>query len=310
MKFKIKPAFTVAGMVFIMFALLFASNFINIGALAQTENVFLAVIILQLVIFILPGIIYCKYRGTHLKRSLRLKRFDLKSLLLTLCSFFLMVFLTSIVKLGLYTIGYYNTDFSLYQNYLPMNSTSAVTLTYIVITVCIVPAFTEEFVFRSIVLGEYTNIKCSKLAAVLLSSGLFAMMHFNIYQLPVYFAGGVVLGYLTIITDSVFPAMIVHLLNNIFSLLFESQLLRLITQTDSVIFVLFILFIMFMIFLFLCLQITEDIYYKKGINGVSSPTVSKTKKTKGILSISVQALLSPTYIACVLLFTVAIFVLK
>lgn len=310
MKFKIKPAFAVAGMVLVMFLLLFATNFLDLKKISQNENIYLAVIIIQLVIFVIPAIIYTKYRGGHLTSQLRLNKPSGKSILLAVFTFFLLIFATSLIKLGLYAIGYYSTSFSIYQNFLTLNSDNALTLTYIIITICLMPAFTEEFVFRSVVLGEYTNIRCGNFLSVVLSSLLFAMLHFNLYQLPVYFVGGFILGYLTVITDSIFPALGVHLLNNIFSLLFESQLIRLITQTDSLIFVLFILFILFMIFLFICLQITEDIYYKKGINGAKTPTKQKAKKIKNELSVPLKAFLSPTYIGCIAVFILAVIFIK
>ena len=101
--------------------------------------------------------------------------------------------------------------------------------------------------------------------------------------------------------------MIVHLLNNTFSLLFEPQLLRLITQTDSPVFVLFILAIVFLVFLVLALGCAEKLYYTKGINGEESPPRRKKRKKDSKFTINVEAALSPTFILCIIAYIVITF---
>ena len=145
----------------------------------------------------------------------------------------------------------------------------------------------------------------------MLSAAMFAMLHFNLYQFPVYFFGGIVLGYVAIITNSVLCAMIVHLLNNVFSLLFEPQLLRLISQTDSLVFVLFVLTIIFFVFLILFLGGAEKLYYKKGINGEDSPPRRRKKKRKdNTLTVDKEAALSPAFILCIITYIVITLTLK
>ena len=145
---------------------------------------------------------------------------------------------------------------------------------------------------------------CSNTAAILLSALMFSLVHLNIFQLPVYFYGGVILAFVTLTTKSLLCAMIIHLLSNCFSLLFESQLLNLISQTDSIIFVLFIIATVFFIFLILAFQATERILYKQGINGEASPKNFIPKKKRKKSSLNYQVLLSPTLIACVVTFII------
>ena len=287
------------------------SNFADIDKLGQRDNVFLAVIILQIIIFIIPGILYCKFKGKDFTSRVNLKPFALDKLWLSICAFFTLASGSALVKLGLYAIGYYSQQYTLYENYLPRDASSVANLVYILIAIAIIPAITEEFIFRGIVLAEYRAMGTTPTVAVMISAALFGMLHFNMYQFPVYFFGGIVLGYVTVISGSVFCAMIVHLLNNVFSLLFEPQLLRLISQTDSPVFVLFILAIIFFIFLILSLQCVENIYYTKGIRGEKSPPQKrkKRKKSKG-LTPNTQAVLSPVFILCVISYIIITLTLK
>ncbi len=311
MRIKLKSSITAPLLALIMYILMAISSMVDIEKLGQRDNVFLAVIILQIVIFIIPGILYCKLRGKEFTPRVRVNGFGPQKLWFSVSAFFVLAFGSALVKLGLYAIGYYSQQYTLYENYLPKDASSLANVLYIIIAIAIIPAITEEFIFRGIILGEYSAMGTSHAVAVMLSSALFAMLHFNFYHFPVYFYGGIVLGYTVLICDSAICAMIVHLLNNTFSLLFEPQLLRLISQTDSLVFVLFVLTIVFLVFLILMLQSAERIYYTKGINGEASPPVRKRRKKKdGSLTVNKEALLSPAFFLCIIAYIVIIFTLK
>ncbi|MBR6514442.1 MAG: CPBP family intramembrane metalloprotease [Clostridia bacterium] len=311
MRIKLKPSITAPLLVFIIYLLMGASTLADVEKLGQRDNVFLAVIILQIILFIIPGILYCRLKGSGFISKVHFNAFSLDKLWMAVCSFFVLASGSALIKVGLYAIGYYSQQYTLYESYLPNDASSISNLLYILIAIAIIPAVTEEFIFRGIVLGEYRDCKTTPTTAVMLSAALFAMLHFNMYQFPVYFFGGIVLGYVTVITNSVFCAMIVHLLNNIFSLLFEPQLLRLISQTDSPVFVLFILAIIFFVFLILTLQCIEKIYYNKGIRGeMSSPKKRKKRKKDNKLGPDAQAALSPVFILCVISYIILTLTLK
>ncbi len=311
MRIKLKPSITAPLLVFVMYLLMAASTLADVERLGRRENVFLAVIILQIILFIIPGILYCRFKGNGFISKVRFNRFSPDKIWLSVCSFFVLASGSALVKLGLYAIGYYSQQYTLYENYLPNDASSVANLVYILIAIAIIPAITEEFIFRGIILGEYTEMGTKPKTAVILSSVMFAMLHFNLYQFPVYFFGGIVLGYVAFISNSVFCAMIVHLLNNIFSLLFEPQLLRLISQTDSPVFVLFILVIIFFIFLILFLQCVENIYYTKGIRGEhSAPQKRKKRKKANRFTPDTEALLSPVLLMCIITYIIITLTLK
>lgn len=314
MQIKLKQTLTAPLLVLVMYILLALSNGMNLNMLAQKDNVFLAVVIMQIIIFIIPGLLYCKFRGKGLIASLRFNPvIGAPKLWLTFTSFFVLVSGSALIKLILYTIGYRSTEYSLYQSYIPTSVEGFGNVLYIIIAIALMPAVTEEFIFRGIVLGEYTSSGCSKSMAIALSSLLFAMIHFNIYQLPIYLYGGIILAYVTVVTDSVICSIIIHFLNNGFSLLFESRLLNIIAKTDSIIFIFFILMTVFLLFLILSMQATERIYYIKGIHGDPSPSHQnkkhrRKKASDKSLSLNIEALISPSLLLCVIAFIIITFV--
>ncbi len=94
------------------------------------------------------------------------------------------------------------------------------------VTVAIVPALVEEFAFRGIILGSLR--KHSDSLAILVSGVVFGLMHGNFAQIPFATVVGLVLGYITVKTNSLLPAIIIHFLNNSLSV----TLTLLSTNTD------------------------------------------------------------------------------
>ncbi len=87
-----------------------------------------------------------------------------------------------------------------------------------IIGVSLIPGFFEEFVCRGGLLTSYTSTGRFR-ASVLLTSLLFGLMHGNPTQLFYAFAFGIVLAYLCIASGSIWPGIVVHMLNNFVSVI-------------------------------------------------------------------------------------------
>lgn len=85
----------------------------------------------------------------------------------------------------------------------------------------IVPAVCEELLFRGLILA--CLLPYGKKTAVLGSAFMFAMMHQNFGQLIYTFGMGILLALIAIKTRSVFGGMILHFLNNLFSVITTSM---------------------------------------------------------------------------------------
>ncbi len=81
-----------------------------------------------------------------------------------------------------------------------------------IISTVIVPAFAEEFALRGVVMGSLK--KFGNLFAVLTSAVLFSFLHRNFEQIPFTFFVGLVLGFVAVKANSIWPAMLIHGINN------------------------------------------------------------------------------------------------
>lgn len=95
----------------------------------------------------------------------------------------------------------------------------AVGLIISVIAVSVIPALLEEFAFRGVVLGILRPYGDSY--AIIVSAVLFGLMHGNLEQIPFATMVGLVLGVIVCATDSIYPAMLVHFLNNFISIMLQ-----------------------------------------------------------------------------------------
>ena len=87
----------------------------------------------------------------------------------------------------------------------------------LVFSSAIVPAFSEELLFRGIILS---NLKpYGKGMAVVVSALLFGLMHMNAAQLLYATAAGIVLGLVYVKTNSLWICILIHFCNNMFSVL-------------------------------------------------------------------------------------------
>lgn len=80
----------------------------------------------------------------------------------------------------------------------------------------VVPALVEEFGLRGVVMQPLR--KFGDKFAILISSLVFAFMHGNMVQAPFAFILGCAIGYLVIVTDSLWTGVAIHFMNNAYSI--------------------------------------------------------------------------------------------
>lgn len=100
-----------------------------------------------------------------------------------------------------------------YEDVVPPLEAAAVVLLFI--KTAIVPALIEEFAVRGFLLQSMR--KFGDGFAIVMSSLVFSLLHANAVQIPFAFMAGLVLGYVFCKTNSIWPSVIVHFLNNAFS---------------------------------------------------------------------------------------------
>lgn len=84
-----------------------------------------------------------------------------------------------------------------------------------IVQIAVVPALIEEFALRGVVMQPLRRY--GDAFAVIASSVIFALMHGNLIQAPFALIAGIGLGYFVISTGSIWTGVIIHFLNNLFS---------------------------------------------------------------------------------------------
>jgi membrane protease YdiL (CAAX protease family) len=87
-----------------------------------------------------------------------------------------------------------------------------------IISVGLMPAFTEEMLFRGIILGGFIQ-RYSPAKAALVSALLFGVAHLNPWQFMTAFICGLIFAWVCIQTKSILPCIYMHLFNNTQSVL-------------------------------------------------------------------------------------------
>lgn len=162
-------------------------------------------IIGQAVIFV-PGLIYCAVKKIPVRSAVRMKKTKPVNFLLALA---VLIFSYPVVAiLNMFSMLFVENAVDNTINVLL--SQSGFLLTYM--TVAVMPAFGEEFLFRGVLYHSYS--KQIPLLGAFVSSLLFGLMHGNFNQIPYALFLGIVFVLMIEATDTIWIPMVMHLLLN------------------------------------------------------------------------------------------------
>ena len=178
-------------------------------------------IMAQIVCFLLlPLILYFifttqdkDYQLRTLSDDFGFKKVSLSNLLLTLVICVCMVYLATIIA------TLWNAILMLLGYTQPNGSTDSMTVDILFLELfmtAVLPGFCEEFTHRGLIFYGYRD---SGFKAVIVSALLFSLMHQNIRQTGYTFFDGLVIALLFYYTGSIWPGIIVHFINNAYSVL-------------------------------------------------------------------------------------------
>jgi len=287
----------------VVFALIFAANFLPEGTLGMEENPYLAVVVIELLTYALPSLFYCMIRDRELLPRLRLRLFPPSQILyLIYAAVFMLsgVVLVSMLMYTAYPDAFAASAVTEYAAF-AMNERFFDTL-YLIITFAVLPAVTEEFLFRGIVIGEYD--RCGAGVAAVLSAAVFSMSHFSLVRFPVYFFSGLVLACVLFATRSVFAAMLIHALNNTVVLLGEKYVLHIVDK-QNVSLVLLVILLAGTALLSAMLMCYEAYEIYNGYAEKNVPSEYAASKKKNIFRRVAEAFFTPTFLLLVVLFVMA-----
>lgn len=172
--------------------------------------------IVSLVGFGVVSVIFCKITKTDFSEILPSQSISFKKLAAVVAIGF------AVCMCANYIAQLFNIDLSIFgleTMYSDMKTGSTSFLEHLVyiISVSVVPAVTEELVYRGCIMGRLR--KYGDGFALFTSALLFGIMHGNFTQAPFAFVVGLAVGWSVIYTNSIFPAMLIHGLNNLFSVI-------------------------------------------------------------------------------------------
>lgn len=258
------------------------------------ENPFLTISLIQLLVLLLPCMVYYLLKRKSFATPLMLNPLRWRHLPLILLSIPVYVFGMLLLKYFFILFSSESIGMIGFFDELSGHTAPDASLAGVLISLAVIPACCEEILFRGVLISEYGGLGEGN--AVILSSLCFAMLHFSVRDFPAYLFAGLLLGILTVVSRSLLPATVLHLVSNLLNLFVSDSFLRITMQKNGQFFVGFVLTILFGFFLFLFLYIIEYVYIKTAESGtdISLPP-------KNIRNVP-KVFLSPTFLLLVLVF--------
>lgn len=293
------PAFTVVVVMvlYLISELLLSGNYIN------STNPYITVVIAQFCVYIIPCAFFfaiCSVRNGVTPKDFGFRTAPIRLLGFGVSSLFILVLGGMLIK---------------YTGYLMFGtvSSSAVSvsssgdLLYIMLSGIIVPAITEEVLFRGVVFGSYERTLGS-FTAILASALLFAFIHFDSVNFISYLYAGIILGIAAAVTRSVFAPIVLHLLNNFICIFSDTYLQRISKESISTVFVVFILTVLFLAVLFFYFESLELFCREKALDTANkqtdTPRLFAGNDSKSLTL--ARAFLAPCFIAALAIYLVKV----
>ena len=285
------------------YVLLLLSKLLDVTFINR-ENEYYSIVILQLMIFLLPGAIWCMFNGEGYIRGLRLRLPRASALLMIFSGAVLMIsggLLLSVLLGGLDTLS---SNFSLYDTFISKSDGTVVSNLYLLAAYAIIPAICEEFVFRGILCYEYESGGVAR--AVIFSALFFSLLHFNPVNILVYMFSGIVLALVLYSSRSLIGAMLAHFIYNIFGLFGQPYMSALYNTTGSSSFFIFIVAFCFFLFGAIFCHECSRLYKKYLYEGQSSSYRKPVLSTKAEIKASYLSVIKePSTIACFIFYVIA-----
>ena len=324
---KVRASFLSPLFVLILYILALASGLLQDKLISGGNDPCLSVIIISMLVYIIPAIIFCRLKGVGYSAKLNIKLFSPGKLGCVIMSSLVLICGTVLIRSAqIYLGGTKEPVFSMFGEYL--NAAQGAEFLPKAMAFAVVPAICEEFVFRAILLTEYNEGGFGAVTASVISSLLSAMMFFDLEKLPVFFFCGIICCLVTYVTGSSLTAFIVHMLFGFYGIFAEKYVTRAIINPSNRVISLFTFSLLFLVLAFIMLSEFEHILRKNGKSGVPTPsyrlkkaddgetpdvaaTEEEEEGTKKVIGdrtkMNIDAFFSPTFLLCILFFAAAVF---
>lgn len=289
------------------YILLILTKIIDVNMINR-DNEYMSVVILQMMIFLIPAVLWCRISGERYVRSLRISLPRADSVAIIISAALVMAsggILISLLFGGLESLS---QNFSLYDTFISKDDGTAPVKLYLILAYAALPALCEEFVYRGILCHEYE--KGGVLRAILISSLFFGLLHFDLQNLPMYIFAGVILAMTMYATRSLFGAVIAHFLYNLFGLFGQPYINTFYNITKSTKLFVFVLGVIFLGSAAVFCAEASRLYKKYLANAY--PSNYRKPEIRGFDNIRnsyIEVLTKPSAIACYAIYIITVIVM-
>lgn len=166
----------------------------------------------QVIFLLLPSIIFIKRKKLNLVDSFGLKKFNLLNLPM-------IIFLTILMQYPLASVSEFTSYiFGNQLSFIFDDMVASTSFLMLFVSVAILPSICEELLFRGLIFSRYKN-RVSMKTLIFMNAFLFAIFHLNVHQFSYAFIFGIIVSLVVYLTDSIYPAIIMHFLNNFLSVI-------------------------------------------------------------------------------------------
>ena len=297
---RFKPTAAAPILILVVFGLTLAADLIPPESLGMRENPYLSAVVVQLLIYAVPALFYCRLRGREFTPKLRLRLFRPAQLLYLWHALCCMTAVSALLSVLMYRIAP--------ESFARSSSTQAAAFAmgsgffdglYVVVAFAVLPAVTEELLFRGVIVGEYETQ--SPGVAVTVSAAMFAMAHFSAARFPVYFTAGLVLAASLYATRSLLAPILLHAVYNAVVLYAEKYVLYIVDkQNISMLLLVAILCAAAVLSAMLMCFEAQSIY--RGYAEANVPSEYAVSDRRGAFAHIAEAYFAPGFLLLVLLF--------
>ena len=289
----LKPLHAPLLLVLCNFVLLLLSRLID-ARLLDRNSEFVGIILIQVLIFIIPAILYCKLRGENFAERIRLRVPRLSHIPFLLYLLVVMIagsLLTSILTGGISSL---EGSFTLYDTFVARTGTPTETL-FAILAYALLPAVGEELTYRSILCSEYEKRGVG--VALVASALLFAMLHFSFAHFLTYFLLGLLLAAAMYTTRSFLAPILLHICYNIFCLFGQPYLSAFYVNAGSNEIFIFCVVVLFLLFAAFAAGEARKIYHVHAKKNISSDYTTPLPWRRLPVTL-LESLLSPVAAVC------------
>lgn len=268
--------------------------------LSRRGSEYIGVMLLQVLIFLIPAVVYIRLRDEKFPERIKLKKLQPKHLWFLFCLLVMMVsgsLLLSILTGGIASL---TGNFTLYNTFLARSGGSAWETVYLLLAFGVLPAFCEELVYRSILCAEYESV--GSRTAIAVSTLFFAMLHFSFPLFPVYLWLGFLLAGSMYATRSVLAPMLLHLIYNIFCLFGQPYLSAFYVNAGSGELFIFCLMVLLLLFSAFAAGEARKIFHRYARREDSK--LDKIPSLKETAKLTAMSLATPGAAVCLILWIV------